>query len=232
MAKVIKAEKEPEDREFTFYLPWDDPQVRRMIVKEGHKVSMVEDADWDIALFTGGPDICPLLYGEKMDETTNIHITRDLREIQFYKGLHHRRMKVGICRGAQLLNVLSGGRLWQDVNGHARKDGHLVKVYDSQALIRMSSRHHQMMIPASNAMILGSASESTRKQSETKGVEERTVAQLSFSDPEIIYYEYTHSLCFQPHPEDEDDMCRKKFFEYISLCWSDAFYQQSMTEWE
>lgn len=239
--KVREIEKETEvetttvaPRELTFYLPWDCPDSRRMIVHAGHKICMIEDGDWDIALFTGGPDICPMLYGERMHETTYINIPRDLREIQFYRSLHHRRMKVGICRGAQFLNVMSGGRLWQHVNGHTSKDGHFIKIYDSASLVRVSSRHHQMMIPGSSAWIIGTAAEATRKINESCGEQEITPAQLvkaGYTDPEIVYYEDTHSLCFQPHPEDSDDDCRKLFFELIYSLWDDDFHTEALTEW-
>jgi len=215
-----------EGRKYTFFLPWPDVDVQRMLVRNGHTISLIKDNPWDIALFTGGADVCPLLYGEKMHDTSYINVHRDLIEIAFYMSLHKKRMKVGICRGAQLLNVLSGGRLYQHVNMHGNSDGHLVKIWNSDDLIRMTSRHHQMMIVASDACLLSFARESTHKISEAFG--DKQITQPEY-DPEIVYYESTHSLCFQPHPEDENaEETTKAFFDMIDMCWSDIFKQEAL----
>jgi len=53
---------------------------------------------------------------------------------------------VGICRGSQFLTVMSGGRLFQDVSGHAIMGTHLIKFKDGSSL-GITSTHHQMMNP-------------------------------------------------------------------------------------
>ncbi|MBO1308874.1 gamma-glutamyl-gamma-aminobutyrate hydrolase family protein [Enterococcus sp. 669A] len=68
-------------------------------------------------LFTGGQDISPELYGaEKLVVCGETHQVRDTMEIYcMEKALEEDTPILGICRGAQLLNVVSGGTLYQDL---------------------------------------------------------------------------------------------------------------------
>lgn len=69
-------------------------------------------------LLTGGYDIDPALYGEKRLEVTNEpDHERDSAEFELARHAIERDMPIlAICRGIQVLNVLFGGTLWQDVN--------------------------------------------------------------------------------------------------------------------
>ncbi|GFI62568.1 putative glutamine amidotransferase [Clostridiales bacterium] len=68
-------------------------------------------------LFTGGHDIDPKLYGaEKSDRCGMINASRDLLEkMVFEKAYDEDKPIFGICRGIQLINVLLGGNLYQDL---------------------------------------------------------------------------------------------------------------------
>ncbi len=71
----------------------------------------------DGVLFTGGPDICPKRYGEEPDESP-LQINPVLDEPQFTvckEALELDLPLLGICRGAQVINVALGGSLVQDV---------------------------------------------------------------------------------------------------------------------
>jgi hypothetical protein len=231
-AKVEKIEPKKE-RKYTFYMPFEDVDVAAMMIKRGHRRMLHVNGSWDIALLVGGPDICPMLYGERMLPATTINLPRDLKEISFIRSLHHERLKVGICRGGQLLNALAGGRMWQHVDGHLKSHNMIVSSHSGP--IRVSSRHHQMMIPGSSAWTIGYAKESLEKVNETFGENELTTEQLEknpFSEPEVIYYENQHSLCFQPHPEDSDvPECTDFFFECIDAIWSDEKHERALKDW-
>src|SRR5688572_28160 len=77
------------------------------------------DQDADAVIFTGGADITPFLYGERVIQGTHVNFTRDLEEVRLFKSLPSKLPKIGICRGGQFLNVMSGGSMFQDVDGHA-----------------------------------------------------------------------------------------------------------------
>jgi gamma-glutamyl-gamma-aminobutyrate hydrolase PuuD len=168
---AARVENLKENKSYRFFLSVDDKDIRKMLVQRGHKIELIRENEWDIALFPGGPDIAPMLYGENLMPCTGINWKRDLQEIQFYKSLSKNRMKVGICRGAQLLNVMSGGRMWQHVNNHVDDTGkgHVVHLWGIKESFRMTSTHHQMMIPSGDAWVIGSAAESTIFENETIG---------------------------------------------------------------
>ena len=68
-------------------------------------------------LFSGGADIEPELYGEKKSEfCESVQIYRDKLELAvFRKVFASGKPIMGICRGAQLINVALGGTLYQDI---------------------------------------------------------------------------------------------------------------------
>lgn len=198
MAQIIRGKKG-----LRFLVVGPDKSVRRMLYKHGHEATSRMNIPWDIVLFTGGPDIVPFLYGEKLLPTTQCNPTRDMEELKLWRLLDPFDSKVGICRGAQLLNVLSGGALWQDVNNHYGHDK--VMIHDmvetkTGRILKTTSTHHQMMRPGLGAEILCHAGLSTIKKSDSETIVMET-PEKSGADPEVIYYWNTNSLCFQGHPE-------------------------------
>jgi putative glutamine amidotransferase len=70
----------------------------------------------DILIFTGGGDICPVLYDEEDRFCAGIDIARDLFEKNVLIHATALGIKIlGICRGHQLINAVLGGKLIQDI---------------------------------------------------------------------------------------------------------------------
>ena len=71
----------------------------------------------DGLLFTGGHDSDPALYGQEMKPTCgDLCLRRDTLESSLFRlGFAGRKPMLGICRGAQLFNILLGGTLYQDL---------------------------------------------------------------------------------------------------------------------
>lgn len=115
-------------------------------------------------VFMGGADVSPWLYGEEILQGTNTNLPRDRNDLMAWN-LGRNKFKVGICRGAQFLNIMSGGRMWQHVDGHTRD--HLVcryvfdtndhKVCRDMKQYKVTSTHHQMMIPGEGGYEIGHA---------------------------------------------------------------------------
>lgn len=189
-------------------------QYIKMFADAGFKgATGVEDAD--IICFTGGEDVDPSLYGEEAIPETYCNPARDEREAEIYgeaAGLG--KPMCGICRGAQFINVMNGGKLWQDVNNHARAGGHdVLDVRTGEIKKNMTSTHHQMMIPAADGEILAVASLSTKKKSMS---ETRLLpAPEENGDVEVVWYQGSNSLAFQPHPEFAQGECRKYFLDLV-----------------
>ena len=91
--------------------------------------------DWlsgmDALILPGGDDVSPFLYGENPLACTNLAPGRkDDMDIALYRAARERNLPIlGVCRGMQLMNILEGGTLWQDlpsqvedVDAHDRKD--------------------------------------------------------------------------------------------------------------
>ncbi len=71
-------------------------------------------------LLSGGADLDPALYGEPPDGAVSLEPERDSLELAAWQEAATRRLPVlGLCRGFQAINVFSGGRLIQHVDGHA-----------------------------------------------------------------------------------------------------------------
>jgi putative glutamine amidotransferase len=77
-------------------------------------------ATMDGLVLSGGVDIEPARYGRENRGSVEIQQARDALEAEAWAIAMERRLPVlGICRGLQAINVFSGGRLLQDVAGHA-----------------------------------------------------------------------------------------------------------------
>lgn len=91
----------------------------------------------DGLLLPGGDDISPTLYGEeKSKRCGRQNELRDIAEpVIFSKFYETGKPILGICRGCQMMNVLFGGTLHQDIKG-------LQKVKHSNFMMRASAVHN------------------------------------------------------------------------------------------
>lgn len=71
----------------------------------------------DGLLLSGGGDVNPLLYGEMpKPKLGSVNPERDEQEIALCKAMETEKKPIlGICRGAQVLNVAMGGTVYQDI---------------------------------------------------------------------------------------------------------------------
>jgi len=192
------------------YIVGGDALIERMFISHGiYPVSHPSEAT--LACFTGGSDVTPSLYDEKnVGSYSDWH--RDVAEMADFAEIQELGIpSVGICRGGQFLNVMNGGKMWQNVNNHAIGGTHELKLeFDEGAgpgFYQVTSTHHQMMRHAEGGAVIGKATLATRFEGDNKD------RQPDF-DTEIVWYGKTNCLCFQPHPEyngDRDDT-EKLFF--------------------
>ena len=214
----------PQDTRFNIFVIGDNPSIEKMF--SDRQYTIVDNPDDAYTLvWTGGADIDPQLYGETpINETGRPNNKRDAEEMEFFHDYAH-KFKVGICRGAQFLNVMNGGRLVQHVNNHGRT--HLVFTPDHPLGVPCTSTHHQLMVPSTEKnkrpQMLGWAFEASlfkqpfrsTKIKNFSGIPDNPLgSENRFSrDPEILWYPLTRSFCFQPHPEYHLAPCKNLFFD-------------------
>ena len=76
-------------------------------------------ASMDGLVISGGPDLDPALYGEASLGARDPDRGRDRLDADALRAAEERALPVlGVCRGMQAINVLSGGSLQQHVEGH------------------------------------------------------------------------------------------------------------------
>ena len=111
----------------TVYVVGRYPEYEEMFTNNGWLVVDNIEDDADLVQFCGGADVSPHLYNEERLETTYVDPERDAYEIAMFKLAFESGCAIaGICRGAQFVHVMNGGRLWQDVNNHGVANGHMV----------------------------------------------------------------------------------------------------------
>jgi gamma-glutamyl-gamma-aminobutyrate hydrolase PuuD len=181
----------------------------------------LEDTNSYLVLW-GGEDISPSLYGEKPNKHTwatdslgnrdEIEVKLALRAIEMGIPI------IGICRGAQLMCALSGGKLVQHVTNHSNGN-HKIITKDNKEL-STSSLHHQMMYPFNvpHELIAKSKLNLSNKY---LGEEEKEI-NVEY-EPEIVYFPTTKSLAIQGHPEYMDERtqfvryCQQLVEEYLNV---------------
>ena len=99
----------------------------------------------DVVVFIGGEDINPKMYGEAAHPTTYFTEVRDhVEQLHYNRCVADKKVMFGICRGAQFLHAMNGGKLWQNVNNHAGGD-HFIYDIDADCYVEATSIHHQML---------------------------------------------------------------------------------------
>jgi gamma-glutamyl-gamma-aminobutyrate hydrolase PuuD len=153
----------------------------------------------DLVIFTGGQDVDPVLYGEERHRLTAISTVRDASDLKLYELCLELGIPMfGVCRGAQFLSVMNGGKLFQDVDGHTGDHG-LYDLTSNRVLNVVSSVHHQMVMDNKDGgmeIIAITTNRSTRR------IVNNTLTQTgSNRDIEAFFYPDTCCLGVQGHPE-------------------------------
>ena len=175
-------------------------------------------------LFTGGVDVDPMRYGEKIKATCGeIQTYRDELEFKvFEKAYKSEKPIMAICRGAQLVNVTLGGTLYQDIPSeikttilHTQKEpknahSHAVRIIHGTPLSQLIKAEH---IPTNSFH---------HQAVKTLG---KNLAAMATADDGIIEALYSlenrYLRAYQWHPErlfEADKNQLAVFEDFISAC--------------
>ena len=163
-------------------IPSPDGTTRRV----GSRITVDHYAhELDCLVLMGGSDVCPATYGETaLRPQWNGDRVRDDYEIALLRAFVAAGKPVlGLCRGAQVINVAQGGTLWQDIpsqqphalrhrmqsiyekNCHATSivaDSGLARLYPGSALVKTNSVHHQAVRKLGRELVIEAWSEPDR----------------------------------------------------------------------
>ena len=95
-----------------FYIPISNPDFAREYVNRIDKL-----------ILSGGQNVDPSYYGEeKTIDSKDYFLARDIWEVALVKeAIAQGKPVLGVCRGLQLYNAVTGGSLNQAIDGHADK---------------------------------------------------------------------------------------------------------------
>jgi len=201
------------------YGQWMVPAIQTMFASREYKV-VASPKEADYICLSGGDDIHPQMYGEKVlksgyvDSPCQPNATLDERDCSVYSQYLNNKVFLGICRGGQFLNVMNKGRLWQDVDNHNHGGLHNVTDLITGEFFPVNTLHHQQIIVGDGGELVAFSTASNRKRGE-KAEWNRSPDDKDEQDPEVVWYEESHSLCFQPHPEFTHTLTRNYFFDVL-----------------
>ncbi len=160
------------------------------------ELSSEEEAD--VIFYTGGTDVNSSLYGQKKGKYTgNPDVERDTYEKEVFDKWVGKKAFVGVCRGSQLLCVLSGGTLIQHMN---HPGSHRIMALGKNYMV--NSTHHQMMYPFNvEHNLIAFAQESEYHLDENDKQIDMPVLSFKAIEPEVVWFPKTQALCIQSHPE-------------------------------
>lgn len=186
-------------------------------------------------VLTGGVDVHPDLYEGALqyaNSPDDFHLARDRFESQVYiHARNHRLPVLGICRGLQLVNVLEGGRLTQDMDAgnetHKKEDvdkihaitvepGSLLGAVSGVAKGTVNSAHHQCIDPRYLAPTLTISATA----------DDGTIEGVEFKEPEGKGF----LLCIQWHPERMPDKENSPLSLHIKKAFLNAISRTNMSK--
>lgn len=151
-----------------------------------------------LVLFTGGSDITPEFYNDSSPRgLCQTNIDRDRIELKIAKlACSHGIVMAGICRGLQLLNVFSGGKLMHHIDGHELST-HMMETATGEEVL-VNSLHHQMVLPPAGSIITGWSKEN--RSTRYYGKDDEKVP-YDGKEIEAVVYPNTKAIGVQYHPE-------------------------------
>jgi putative glutamine amidotransferase len=192
------------------YVENSEEPIIDMFVDWGYEV-VSDYKDAHLIVLGGGTDVNPMFYGEVIEQFTD---QPDHKRDAFCAMLYnHARAKdkpiVGICRGAQFITAMQGGRLIQHITDHQDYMHRVMfdktlaedETEPQSGVMEVTSSHHQVMIPGPDVAVLARSDE---------GYAEITLFGRSDSFQ-------VDELAVQGHPEwvDKDHEFQQWFMKFI-----------------
>lgn len=172
----------------------------------------------DTVLFDGGTDIDADIYNEKRHPLAQQpdYMRDQVERVYFRRAQGVGASCIGVCRGAQFLCALSGGKLIQHVTGHGGPRAHVIRTNDGREILASGDHHQMMYLEDVQDYELLAWAEGLGEYHCEYG---KTIT--TGEEPEVVWFPQTKSLCIQPHPEWMQHLmsfpiyCREQVYRYI-----------------
>lgn len=151
-----------------------------------------------VLILWGGIDVDTNLYGETPNNycaNSQHGYLRDLKEIALIKKAVELNIPIiGICRGAQLLCVHTGGTLVQHIFDHTNNCLHNILTEDGQTLLTNSDHHQALNLTNEDQKLIAWSKG-------TFGIDQHNNSFFVKKIPEIVHFPKIRALGIQGHPE-------------------------------
>lgn len=144
----------------------------------------------------GGEDISPGIYKQEVvhARAPSKPSSRDIMEMNLFKRAVELGIPViGVCRGAQLACALSGGTLYQHIQGGHHGD-HEIETYDGQTMHTSSCHHQALNLEEVEHELLA-----WDKDRITVAFTDKEIRKVVI--PEVVLLKKTKTFAIQGHPE-------------------------------
>jgi putative glutamine amidotransferase len=107
-----------------------------------------QETEVDGVVITGGHDVDPVLYAAAPEVTPRYDSARDaLESLVIERALQQGLPLLGICRGAQLLNVRLGGTLFQELRSRRRQTSNRWTIFPLKTLcVETGTQLHRLLM--------------------------------------------------------------------------------------
>lgn len=181
--------------------------------------NLVESLDGII--FTGGDNIDSLWYGEQplVEQCIETKLRNKFERALFFVAKNNEIPILGICRGSQLINVLQGGSLYQDISKQIN-----TKIDHSGTGRKLEEKQHLVFLKKDSFLAgVYKKKELSVNSFHVQGIKElgenlKVTAKSEDGIPEAIEYKGDFFMQgVQWHPEGLDDNL-PLFEEFVSIC--------------
>lgn len=175
----------------------------------------------DGIIFTGGDNIDSLWYGENplVEQSIETKLRNEFERALFFVAKNRRIPILGICRGSQLINVLQGGSLYQDISKQIN-----TKIDHSGVGRKLEEKQHLVFLRKDSFLTrVYKKNELSVNSFHVQGIKElgenlKVTAKSEDGIPEAIEYKGDFFMQgVQWHPEGLDDNL-PLFEEFVSIC--------------
>ena len=201
----------------------DDPLDHKHLIKNllpdnlFTGVKSIHDAD--VVFFRGVLDLPPSYYNQQPIPG----ITGNSEQIKLFDWIWERSqhcVRVGIGSAGQYLNIKSGGDMLQKIDNH--HSDHLIEIEGQpHRKVWVTSRHNSQMLPGVGAEVIAYVSEG-KFISQHKSTDEFTWNRTNstsvspyWRDYEVVWYNKTKSLCWQPDFMANTTPTQYRFFSEV-----------------